>query len=205
MHGRSSEVPADPVAGVSASTYAIEPSIANRTSRPPWLSGSEIDRRDVQQDPLRIVAVAWFWGLPSIATPLRHASCDAFARRFTERGAASVSTGAAQVDGFGRRSAFVRTGAGIIEEPCKSQHPLSRSPIRSASVRPGSRAPIDCPAGGLAEAILDSVAEAILLFDPHTDAILDVNRGAAALFDRPADALIGRPLDEFVPRPPWHG
>ena len=78
--------------------------------------------------------------------------------------------------------------------PVEVVDPVSQRPT-------GIARPDRLPAGGFAEAILDSVAEAILLFDPHTHEILDVNRGAAALFDRPTDALIGRPLDEFVPRP----
>jgi signal transduction histidine kinase len=50
----------------------------------------------------------------------------------------------------------------------------------------------------MAQTILDSVAEAILVFDPDTGLVQDVNRGASELFERPPAALIGRPLAEFL-------
>jgi signal transduction histidine kinase len=50
----------------------------------------------------------------------------------------------------------------------------------------------------LAQTILDSVVDAILVFDSDTGEIHDVNRGASILFERPLGSLVGRRLDEFL-------
>jgi PAS domain S-box-containing protein len=54
---------------------------------------------------------------------------------------------------------------------------------------------------GLAATILDSVVEAILVFDPDTREIRDINRGACDLFKRSPADLVGRRLDEFLAPP----
>lgn len=46
--------------------------------------------------------------------------------------------------------------------------------------------------------ILDAVVEAIILFDPGTRRIEEVNRGACDLLGRDRNALIGRPIDELL-------
>jgi PAS domain S-box-containing protein len=50
----------------------------------------------------------------------------------------------------------------------------------------------------LAEAILDSVVEAIIVFDPATRLIGEVNRGACDLLGRPRAELVGHPVDELL-------
>jgi len=50
----------------------------------------------------------------------------------------------------------------------------------------------------LAEAIVDAVVEAIVVFDPTDRVIATVNRAACELMGRPADELLGRPIDEFL-------
>lgn len=62
----------------------------------------------------------------------------------------------------------------------------------------GSPRPDRSPHRGLAQTIVDSVAEAIVVFDPETGSILDVNRGACDLFERSADELVDRRLDELL-------
>ena len=65
--------------------------------------------------------------------------------------------------------------------------------------RSGSAPRLDrLPHRGLAQIILDSVAEAILVFDPETGSIQDVNRGACGLFERSVGDLVGHRLDEFL-------
>lgn len=51
----------------------------------------------------------------------------------------------------------------------------------------------------LAEAILDSIVEAILVFDPRTHRIREVNNGACDLLARDRADLVGRPLEDIVP------
>jgi len=83
--------------------------------------------------------------------------------------------------------------------------PDSTSPIELEAppvARAGGVArPDPLPHRGLAQTILDSVAEAILVFDPETGLIDDVNRGTCDLFEMPAEGLIGRRLDEFLGPP----
>jgi len=50
----------------------------------------------------------------------------------------------------------------------------------------------------LAEAILDSVVEAIIVFDPVTRLIGEVNRGACDLLGRSRGDLVGRQVDELL-------
>ena len=51
----------------------------------------------------------------------------------------------------------------------------------------------------LAEAILDSIVEAILVFDPRTRLVSEVNHGATRFLGVDRDELIGRPLAERFP------
>jgi PAS domain S-box-containing protein len=55
------------------------------------------------------------------------------------------------------------------------------------------------PYRDLAAAILDAVAEAIVVFDPLTGLIEDVNRGACDLLQRDHDDLVGRRFDGLLP------
>lgn len=50
----------------------------------------------------------------------------------------------------------------------------------------------------LAEAIFDTVVEPIIVFDPATRLIGEVNRGACQLFGRGRGDLVGRPIDELL-------
>ncbi len=80
--------------------------------------------------------------------------------------------------------------------------PESTSPAETEAPPVGRSAgaprPDRLPHPGLAQTIVDSIAEAILVFDPETGSIHDVNRGACELFERSADELVGRRLDEFL-------
>jgi PAS domain S-box-containing protein len=51
----------------------------------------------------------------------------------------------------------------------------------------------------LAVAVLDAVAEAIMVFDPGTFEITGVNRGACDLLRRRRDELVGHRIDELLP------
>jgi PAS domain S-box-containing protein len=51
----------------------------------------------------------------------------------------------------------------------------------------------------LAVAVLDAVAEAIMVFDPRSFEISDVNRGACDLLRRRRDELVGHCFDELLP------
>jgi len=59
--------------------------------------------------------------------------------------------------------------------------------------------PPDHTRGDLAVAVLDAVAEAILVFDPGSFVISDVNRGAADLLGRRREDLVGHRIDELLP------
>ncbi len=50
----------------------------------------------------------------------------------------------------------------------------------------------------LAETILDSVVEAIVVFDPETHRIREVNRGTCELLGLPRERLIGEPVDRLL-------
>jgi PAS domain S-box-containing protein len=65
--------------------------------------------------------------------------------------------------------------------------------IRGISRRPGDRRD-----DGLAEAILDSVVEAIVVFDPADRTIATANQGACDLLGRPREEIVGRSIDEFL-------
>src|SRR5262245_49537990 len=56
------------------------------------------------------------------------------------------------------------------------------------------------PNRDLALAVLDAVAEAIMVFDPTTFVIGDVNRGACDLLRRTRDQLVGHRIDDLLPR-----
>jgi PAS domain S-box-containing protein len=51
---------------------------------------------------------------------------------------------------------------------------------------------------GLADAILDSVVEAVFVFDPETHVISAVNRGACDLFGRSSADLLGHRIEDFL-------
>jgi len=51
----------------------------------------------------------------------------------------------------------------------------------------------------LAAAILDTVVEAIVVFDPRTWVISEVNRGACDLLHQPREALVGHPIHDLLP------
>jgi PAS domain S-box-containing protein len=51
----------------------------------------------------------------------------------------------------------------------------------------------------LAVAVLDAVAEAIMVFDPRTFEITDVNRGACDLLRRGREDLVGHRIDDLLP------
>jgi PAS domain S-box-containing protein len=53
------------------------------------------------------------------------------------------------------------------------------------------------PGGLLAEAILDSIVEAIFVFDPGTHRIGEINHGASRLVGRDRADLVGRPLEDL--------
>lgn len=55
------------------------------------------------------------------------------------------------------------------------------------------------PNRDLALAVLDTVAEAIMVFDPATFVIGDVNRGACDLLRRARDELVGHRIDDLLP------
>ena len=79
--------------------------------------------------------------------------------------------------------------------------PVTRQPPRGAmnadqgmSARSSDRTHRD-----LAVAVLDAVAEAIMVFDPRSFEISDVNRGACDLLRRRRDELVGHRIDELLP------
>jgi PAS domain S-box-containing protein len=63
---------------------------------------------------------------------------------------------------------------------------------------PPSRTETEAP-NQLAQAILDSIVEAIFVFDPATRLISEANHGATLLLGRERTALIGRRLEEVFP------
>lgn len=65
--------------------------------------------------------------------------------------------------------------------------------LRTASSRPD-----DQRDRALAEAIVDSVVEAIVVFDPADRTIVTANRGARELLGRARESLVGHPIDEFL-------
>ncbi len=80
--------------------------------------------------------------------------------------------------------------------------PESIAPTPTADPPDGSRAapsrPDEQRDRALAEAIVDSVVEAIVVFDPDDRAIVTANRGACDLLGRGRDELVGHPIDEFL-------
>jgi PAS domain S-box-containing protein len=67
--------------------------------------------------------------------------------------------------------------------------PSTGDGIRSLGIRPYR---------DLAAAILDALVEAIMVFDPVTGLIEDVNRGACELLERGRDDLVGRRFQDLV-------
>ena len=80
--------------------------------------------------------------------------------------------------------------------------PESKSPLPTADpperIRAVPRQGDDPRRRELAEAIVDAVVEAIVVFDPTDRVIATVNRAACELMGRPAEDLIGRPIDAFL-------
>jgi PAS domain S-box-containing protein len=74
----------------------------------------------------------------------------------------------------------------------------ARSVIRQPTLVPAAMSRHDPE---LVEAILDAIVEAIIVLDPASGRIVDVNRGAEVLFARERDAMIGLTLADLV-RPP---
>jgi PAS domain S-box-containing protein len=70
---------------------------------------------------------------------------------------------------------------------------LAGRPGPTAATTPSPAAPTVDPA-----VILDSVVEAILVFDPESFRVEEANRGAIELFGRPRDALVGRSIVELL-------
>jgi PAS domain S-box-containing protein len=75
--------------------------------------------------------------------------------------------------------------------PAPTADPHDPSP--GGAPRPDERSP-----RALAEAIIESVVEAIVVFDPADRAIVTVNQGTCELLGRPREALIGHVIDEFL-------
>lgn len=63
----------------------------------------------------------------------------------------------------------------------------------------GPRPGADRPYRDFAVAILDSVNEAIIVFDPATGVIDDVNRGTSELLQRPREELVGQRFGNLLP------
>jgi PAS domain S-box-containing protein len=72
----------------------------------------------------------------------------------------------------------------------RTRQPAEASSRRRRQGGPGSRE--------LAQTLLDSVREAIVVFDPGTHRIEAVNRGTCDLLGRSRDAFIGQPVDELL-------
>jgi PAS domain S-box-containing protein len=83
----------------------------------------------------------------------------------------------------------------MADAPVTRQPPTG--PRNAAQDR--SRAASDRTHRDLAVAVLDAVAEAIMVFDPRTFQINDVNRGACDLLHRRRDELVGHRIDELLP------
>jgi PAS domain S-box-containing protein len=64
---------------------------------------------------------------------------------------------------------------------------------------PPTRAEPEAPDRRLAQAILDSIVEAIFVFDPGTRLISEVNHGATQLLGRDRTELVGRRLEDLFP------
>jgi len=79
-------------------------------------------------------------------------------------------------------------------------HVTGVPPPRTANAGPGrSDDPRDRTHRDLAVADLDAVAEAIMVFDPISFEITDVNRGACDLLRRHRDEIVGHGIDELWP------
>ena len=64
---------------------------------------------------------------------------------------------------------------------------------------PPTRTEPEAPDRRLAQAILDSIVEAIFVFDPATRLISGVNHGATELLGRDRTELVGHRLEELLP------
>jgi PAS domain S-box-containing protein len=74
-------------------------------------------------------------------------------------------------------------------------------PVSAMTAHGATRGADGRPSRDLAVAVLDAVAEAIMVFDPATFMIGDVNRGACDLLRRTRDELVGHRIDELLPAP----
>jgi PAS domain S-box-containing protein len=74
-------------------------------------------------------------------------------------------------------------------------------PITAPAMKPSPMRtePDAAPHQLLAEAILDSIVEAIFVFDPRTHHVSEVNKGATRLLRRDRSELVGRPLEDLFP------
>ena len=81
-----------------------------------------------------------------------------------------------------------------MPEPLPATRPSTAASDRGAGL--GLRPVADRE---LALAVLDTVSEAVVVFDPDTRVVGQVNRSAAELFGRSADELIGRTIDSILP------
>ena len=82
----------------------------------------------------------------------------------------------------------------MADAPSIRPPPGAMNPEQVRSGRPPDHTRWD-----LAVAVLDAVAEAILVFDPGSFVISDVNRGAADLLGRRREDLVGHRIDELLP------
>jgi PAS domain S-box-containing protein len=76
--------------------------------------------------------------------------------------------------------------------------PIARSTAPAMNPPPTGTGP-GAPGRLLAEAILDSIVEAIFVFDPRTGRISEVNHGACELLGRDRADLVGRRLEDVLP------
>jgi PAS domain S-box-containing protein len=88
----------------------------------------------------------------------------------------------------------------ILRQFMADAHVTGVPPPRATNGDPGrSDGPPDGSHRDFAVAVLDAVAEAIMVFDPHSFEIGDVNRGACELLRRRRDELVGHGIDELLP------
>jgi len=86
----------------------------------------------------------------------------------------------------------------IFSDAVGHRHPTTGA--QRAVTNGGRPPPVDeRPNRDLAVAVLDAVAEAIMVFDPSTFVIGDVNRGACDLLRRTRDELVGHRIDDLLP------
>ena len=83
-----------------------------------------------------------------------------------------------------------------MAEPAMNPPPV---PMGADPARAGAAAADGPPERRLAETILDSIVEAILVFDPRTRLVSEVNHGATRFLGVDRGDLIGRPLADRFP------